>query len=119
MAGASERRVRSIEWAAAAVSAAVVLALLARLLWTALLVEVTPPRLDVAVERAGEGRVAWRITNSGGRSASAVSLAIRVGEEPARRLMIDYVPAGSEVTGAAPAGQGEAVAAWVEGWVDP
>lgn len=119
MAGASERRVRRIEWVAAAVSGAVVLALLVHLLWTALFVEVTPPRLEVAVEQASGGRVAWRITNSGGHSASAVSLAIRVGQQPARRLMIDYVPAGSEVTGGTPAGEGEAVEAWVEGWVDP
>lgn len=115
-----DTQARRLEWIAAAVAGAVVAALIAHLVHAALVLEDIPVALRVEVGAEGNGVIPWRVTNDGGRSASSVALVLRQGGTPDRRLILDYVPAGSAVTGGIPAGPEAApVTGTIEGWVDP
>ena len=121
---ARDARARRVEWIVAAVAGGVVVALIAHLVHAALVLEDAPVALRVEVGPAEGGVIPWRVTNAGGRSASSVALVLRQGDGPDRRLVLDYVPAGSAVTGGLPAGpetgpEAGPVTGAIEGWVDP
>lgn len=117
---AGDARARRLEWGAAAVAGAVVVALVAYLVHAALVLEDAPVALRVEVGPAEGGVIPWQVTNDGGRSASSVTLILRQGGGPDRRLTLDYVPAGSAVTGGIPAGpEPGPVIGTIDGWVDP
>lgn len=119
-ASARDALARRLEWIAAGVAGAVVVALIAHLVHAAVVLEDAPAALRVEVSPAAEGIIAWRVTNDGGRSASSVALVLRQGDGRDRHLVLDYVPAGSSVTGGIPAAPGAApVTGEIEGWVDP
>ena len=110
-----------IEWGLGVVCGLVVLALAGYLAWEGLSDGATRPRLSVETMPGEAGEVRVTVRNEGGRAATAVAVALRTGEGE-RRLVIDYVPGHSEVSGGflLPGGASpEAVEVVVEGYVDP
>jgi len=115
--GTAER----IEWALGLACGAVVLGLAGYLAWTGLAAG-TPPVLSVAPEPAPAGELRFVVRNDGSRTATAVALALRLGDGAERRLVIDYVPGHSEATGGFVLPPGEDAAGSeivVEGYLDP
>lgn len=127
----SPRWAGRLEWTAAAIAGAVVLWMVASLVLEALDGPGRPPDLRVTLapkETDAEGRALLDFTlrNDGGRAASAVGVALRLdgpGGAALRRLVVDYVPPRSTVTGrfylAPDESGGGAPVALVEGYVDP
>ncbi len=126
----SPRAAARIEWIAAAIAGAVVLWMIGALLAEALDGPGRPPDLRVTLgaaetDAAGRTHQDFTLRNDGGRAASAVVVALRLGgpgAAPARRLAVDYVPPRSSVTGRfylEADEDGPAPAALVEGYVDP
>lgn len=136
MAGGGERPGRSssrwtarVEWGVAAVAALILVWMIWALIGEAA-DDATPPDLRIALEPpqidgTGVAHVDFILRNAGGRAASMVGVGLRLGgaaSPPARRLVIDYVPAHSEVSGRfylAPDEAGLTPLGLVEGYVDP
>lgn len=133
MAGArsSARTADRIEWALGIASALVVLAIAGFLVREAVGGSKSLPDLHVALlppdPDAPPGQVRFVARNDGGRTATAVALAVvlrdadgaPVGE---RRLVIDYLPGRSEATGGFVLGEDAASLRpeiVVEGYLDP
>jgi uncharacterized protein (TIGR02588 family) len=95
-----------IEWAVGLVAAALVAILVGYLIWSGLTLSQQPPVLTIAPAPAtGPGRLDFVVTNDGGRTATDVTIALRLragdGSLVAEHgLTIDYVPGSSAATGA-------------------
>lgn len=125
---ASAGRAAAVEWVAAAVAGLVVLWIVASLLGEALRGADSAPDLVMTLEETIEGAATqqrFRLSNRGGEAASAVVVALRLGAGAGateRRLTVDYVAGGSEVTGGfflAPDEIGLPRSGRVDGYIDP
>lgn len=104
----AHHRAARAEWLVAALSAALVLAMVGFVFYQAISDTGAPPRLVVRVDRveqAGEAyRVQFRLANGGERTAAAVRVTgeLRDGDRviDRRAVSLDYVPAQSERRGA-------------------
>jgi uncharacterized protein (TIGR02588 family) len=133
MAGRSTRRpslaerTPVAEWIAAGLGLLLTATVVGHALWEGLAVPDTPPELEVRAAAPAAVPGGWRVDvtvrNRGHRTAAAVEVAGAVvgGRREQARMVIDYVPAQGEATGALmfrsdPRGGLEVK---VEGWVDP
>jgi len=113
-----------LEWALAAVSAAAIVAIGGYLVREGLS-DTAEPALSVAAGPAADGALPFVVRNDGGRTATAVALSLTLRRDGAlvgeRRLVIDYVPAGSEAEGAflLPQSVGVETEIAVEGYLAP
>jgi uncharacterized protein (TIGR02588 family) len=111
-----------VEWVLGILCGAVVLALVGYLGWQGLRGADGPPVLSVEAQPAPPGEFRFTVRNTGGRTATAVALSLRLGEGVERRLVVDYLPPHSQASGGfvlpagVAAGAGEVV---VEGYLDP
>jgi uncharacterized protein (TIGR02588 family) len=110
-----------VEWVLGMVCALVVLGLAAYLVRAGLDSGSTPPRLSVLAVPAPPDGLRFTVRNDGGQTAAAVALSVRLPDGSQRRLVIDYLPGRSEVTGGfvLPPPDGMPPEVVVEGYLDP
>lgn len=118
--GKARSGAEAIEWLLGGLSGAVILALVVTLVRSGLADGGAPPLLALTAEPPEAGILRFSVRNDGGSTATDVALRLRLGDGPERRLVIDYVPAHSERSGAflLPPGAGPAEIV-VEGYLDP
>ena len=122
----SRTTAEQIEWIAGAFSALVVLAMIGFFVFEAVFMTDSLPELSVKVEPSKKTATASTcgtvIANSGGRAASRVTLSLTLDDGARRSVIVDDVPAHSEVTGGLylpERTRPENVDLIVEGYVDP
>ena len=100
---ASKENAERIEWIAGSVSALVVLGMIGFFVYEAISGADGLPRLEVTVDPvdqiAGGTHLRYLIRNEGGRAASAVTLSVTLPDGGRRSVIVDYVPAHSQVSG--------------------
>lgn len=131
--GADRPAIPLAEWLGAGAGALAALVLVGSLLYEALTHADTPPSLSVRQiadvtdqSSSGEGHraVTFAVTNDGGRTAAEVSVVARFavagGDTRETRIVMDFVPRGSEREGTVllPAGAGD-LALDVAGYREP
>jgi uncharacterized protein (TIGR02588 family) len=127
----SARTADLVEWGLGILSAVLVLALCGYLAYEALTGSATLPVLEAELVPAAPGeapdQLRFVVRNTGGHTATAVSLALVLYDEagePAgeRRIVLDYLPGHSEATGGfilPPGGERLRPELVVEGYLDP
>jgi uncharacterized protein (TIGR02588 family) len=121
----SRQGAEQIEWIAGAFSALVVLGMIGFFVYEALFVTDRLPQLSVTLDpyQPDDGaHLRYKIANSGGRAASRVTLSLTLADGGKRSVIIDHVPAHSEISGGLylPERSGaEDLELTVEGYVDP
>jgi uncharacterized protein (TIGR02588 family) len=102
--GMSSSKARIVENALAMLSACLIAAMIGYLFYAAIFLTPTPVALSVVAGPSDAGSIGFTVTNDGGQTASnvRVSLVLRDGDRlvDRRTVMLDYVPAHSEKTGA-------------------
>jgi uncharacterized protein (TIGR02588 family) len=132
MAGRKQRRspAERLEWALGFLSGALVLAIVGYLVWQGQTSGDDLPDLAVVEagtpETSGPPQVRFVLRNRGASAATAVVVALAIGEGTAEvtrsRLLVDLVPAGSQVEGGfllPPGAEGLKRTLTVEGYLDP
>jgi uncharacterized protein (TIGR02588 family) len=100
---ASRTNAESIEWIAGVVSALIVVGIIGFFVYEAISGANGLPRLEVTVDpivqTADQTHLRYLIRNEGGQAASAVTLSFSLPDGARRSVIVDYVPAHSQVTG--------------------
>jgi uncharacterized protein (TIGR02588 family) len=95
-------RAQRIEWIAGAFSGLIVAGMIGFFAYEAIFAADSLPDLRVTLDPSGAedgAALRYRIANNGDRAASRVTLSVSFPDGARRQVLVDHVPAHSEVTG--------------------